>query len=534
MANFNNISKHCFLVAIFLILVAKGSNAQYLFQKQFTYSDYTTFTSGIVLNTNQIYLFGNSLNNTATYRSNEFIKIDAVGDVLNARKFAFNDSSTMLDIKGVCNFDNTISVAGHTSAFIADIGFIKMDTSGTVLNSFKITLPLDDNFSRIIATKDSGNLITGYINSPMNDGPAKGTAIKTDRFGNVEWMRQYGYNGRTAIVDAIQKQNGNYLLFGNTTDFSDTIDYYNCDLVILETDPLGEIIQSQIFQTSAPDVAYKIMESGNGGYFLAIMTGAFNAIQKQELVLMETDSIFNTIWANRYIGFSTGVGNNYFGYVIKTFEGGILFSDGFRAINTDSVGTILWQKFIYYPNLFSYFDAFEYFGQSYFFLGTSAVSISSLPRSGFLVQTDTLGSTICNQNNIANIFANSVSINFQTHFYADSILQPVVYAGAFSDTISIIENIVCSGYVSDQILDESDEFIHIFPTIVDDVISVSFSKNETGRVSLYNVNGQKVVSDLEFSNSRNLNMDTDLIYTGLYFLVINTSQSISSFKFVKK
>ncbi len=179
MANFNNISKHCFLVAIFLILVAKGSNAQYLFQKQFTYSDYTTFTSGIVLNTNQIYLFGNSLNNTATYRSNEFIKIDAVGDVLNARKFAFNDSSTMLDIKGVCNFDNTISVAGHTSAFIADIGFIKMDTSGTVLNSFKITLPLDDNFSRIIATKDSGNLITGYINSPMNDGPAKGTAINS-------------------------------------------------------------------------------------------------------------------------------------------------------------------------------------------------------------------------------------------------------------------------------------------------------------------------------------------------------------------
>ncbi|MBK9049296.1 MAG: hypothetical protein IPL74_22345 [Bacteroidetes bacterium] len=86
------------------------------------------------------------------------------------------------------------------------------------------------------------------------------------------------------------------------------------------------------------------------------------------------------------------MGNNYFGYVIKTFEGGILFSDGFRAINTDSVGTILWQKFIYYPNLFSYFDAFEYFGQSYFFLGTSAVSISSLPRSGFLVQTDTLGS----------------------------------------------------------------------------------------------------------------------------------------------
>ncbi|MBK9049297.1 MAG: T9SS type A sorting domain-containing protein [Bacteroidetes bacterium] len=49
------------------------------------------------------------------------------------------------------------------------------------------------------------------------------------------------------------------------------------------------------------------------------------------------------------------------------------------------------------------------------------------------------------------------------------------------------------------------------------MITVSFSKNETGRIELYNVNGQKVVSDLEFSNSLNLNIDTDLIYTGLYF-----------------
>lgn len=534
MAYFKNIVKYYFLVTILLILVTKGTNAQYLFQKQFTFSDYTTFTSGIVLDANRIYLFGNSLNNIATFRSNEFIKINAVGEVQDARKFAFNDGSTMLDIKGVYNLDNTISVGGHTSAFLADIGFIKMDTSGTVLNSFKITLPLDDNFSRIIATKDSGNLITGYINSPMNDGPAKGTAIKTDRFGNVEWMRQYGYNGRTAIVDAIQKPNGNYILFGNTTDFSDTIDYYNSDLVILETDSLGEIIQSHIFQSSAPDLAYKIMESSSGGYYLAIMTGAFNAIQKQELVLMETDSFFNTVWANRYMGFSTGVGNNYFGYVIKTSDGGMLFSDGFRAIKTDSLGTIVWQKFIYYPNLFSYFDVLEYFGQSYFFLGTSAVSISSLPESGFLVQTDSLGSAICNQNNITNVFANSVSINFQAHYYADSIFQPVVFVGAFSDTISIIETIVCSGFVSDQIIDESDEFIHIFSTVVDDVLSVSFSKNETGRVSLYNVNGQQVVSDLEFSNALNLSVDTDLINPGLYFLVINTSQSISSFKFVKK
>jgi hypothetical protein len=98
----------------------------------------------------------------------------------------------------------------------------------------------------------------------------------------------------------------------------------------------------------------------------------------------------------------------------------------------------------------------------------------------------------------------------------------------------VIETIVCSGFVSDQIIDESDEFIHIFPTVVDDVLSVSFSKNETGRVSLYNVNGQQVVSDLEFSNALNLSVDTDLINPGLYFLVINTSQSISSFKFVKK
>ncbi len=203
----------------------------------------------------------------------------------------------------------------------------------------------------LIQTEDGGYAMLGftrYYYSPWVY-TSDFWLVKTDSTGNVEWNRTYGaptYMNLESGQSLVQTDDGGYALAGLTGVFSEPI-YY--DFWLVKTDSLGNMEWNQTYGGGDSDVAHSVVQTGDGGYAIAGYTRS-SVTGYSDFYLVKTDSVGNMQWNQTYGGAATDLGWS----VVLTGDGGYLIvgythsygagSSDIWLVKTDSAGSMQWSQ----------------------------------------------------------------------------------------------------------------------------------------------------------------------------------------------
>ncbi|MBI4929879.1 MAG: T9SS type A sorting domain-containing protein [Bacteroidetes bacterium] len=406
-----------------------------------------------------------------------------------------------------------------------------------------------------LQTSDGGFIIAGGISLPSNNND--GCLIKTDSNGNLLWTKVYGDTSSSEAFGSISQTNdGGYILAGSIK-----IGNGNPDAYIVKTDSSGNLLWTKYFgQTGANESPYDIIQTSNGGFLL---TGRDFSNGK---MLVRMDSIGNILWHKDY-----GAGNAY--SIIQTTNGNFLLacqaSAGFgpaSLMEIDINGNVLWSKAygISYENIYSinktndggYICAGEssfgsggstlllkvdsignlilsrIYGKQYGDYGRDAIQtrdggylilgdidayvFPGDPADGYLIKTDSLGVSGCNENN-APVNVNIITVT------SSNIPQITGTLGAMN-TYSITtyapsyDSVLCASIVAIETITSINNIVTISPnpfssstTLQSDILF----RNTT--LTVYNSYGQQV-KQIKNISGQEIKLQRDNLPSGLYFI----------------
>jgi hypothetical protein len=129
-----------------------------------------------------------------------------------------------------------------------------------------------EHFKAIQETSDGGFIIVGYVES-MGDDQRDLYIVKTDSMGNLEWSQVYGDAKDDDAYDVVQTGDGGYFVAGGTKSYGAGL----TDLWVMRTDDQGELLWEKILGGAKDDVAYSITSVDGGDYLLAGSTASYGA-----------------------------------------------------------------------------------------------------------------------------------------------------------------------------------------------------------------------------------------------------------------
>lgn len=244
--------------------------------------------------------------------------------------------------------DGGYVLAGYTDLYYAnshnDIYIVKTDPIGNIVWQKIYGGPDDDYATWIQQTKDGGYIIAAATES-YGFGRYDFYLIKIDSQGNAQWQRTYGDRYDEIPYYVQQTSDGGYIITGFTTSFGAEGD----DVYVLKTDSLGNVIWQKTYGGKYNDVAYCINETSDKGYIIAGGTRSFGS-GGNDMYLLKTDSWGNLIWQKTFGGSLDDRAMS----VMETFDGGFFIageSNSYGAggadiylVKTDGSGNLLWQK----------------------------------------------------------------------------------------------------------------------------------------------------------------------------------------------
>ncbi|MCH8903732.1 MAG: gliding motility-associated C-terminal domain-containing protein [Bacteroidetes bacterium] len=167
------------------------------------------------------------------------------------------------------------------SAFV-----FRTDTSGNIkwLKTYGI-LGQGTNFYSILQTPDSGFLVTGY-EKYVGAGGKDVVLMKIDNIGNLLWVKTYGGVLDDEAQSIYPTKDGGYVLGGSTSSFgAGGLDFY-----LLKVDPNGKLLWSRTYGGTLDDICNDALQTNDGGFVMAGYTESFGAGGK-DFYILKTDSI---------------------------------------------------------------------------------------------------------------------------------------------------------------------------------------------------------------------------------------------------
>jgi len=290
--------------------------------------------------------------------------------------------------------DEGYALAGETWSFGAgDIDFwlVKTDAYGNMQWSRTYGEISSEGANSVVQTSDGGYALAGWYGSETHGKQFR--LIKTDSFGEPEWIRTLGDYGHDEGNSVIETSDGGLAVAGATSKFGYYDGYYYPDFWLVKFSSSGNIEWDKTYGYAAPksDIAYSVVQTSDGGYALVGQEGV-----SADFWLVKTDAYGNMQW-NKTI--ESPRGSEAYS-VIQTSDGGYAITGDWigeygeywaRLVKTDSFGEVEWD--------WQYSDnPFHYSTVTYSVVQTGDGGYAIAGVSGYwrfwLIRTDTTGEPI--------------------------------------------------------------------------------------------------------------------------------------------
>jgi len=273
------------------------------------------------------------------------VKTEASGTIQWSQKYGgtSDDSASSLVQTG----DGGYALAGTTWSYgvAGDFWLVKTDAWGLKLWDKTYGGTSTEYGQSFVQTGDGGYAMAGITYSYGVGTPAYANAylVKTDVSGNMLWNNWYGGGDSDEAFSMVQTVDGGYALAGCTYLGFD-VGYH--DFWLVKTDSAGNVLWSKTYGWQfSEEVAYSLIQTGDGGYALAGLTGPPQMKGPNDFWLVKTDSAGNALWNRTY---GSPVIDEVASSLIQTSDGGYAIAGGSGddayLVKTDPSGNMQWSK----------------------------------------------------------------------------------------------------------------------------------------------------------------------------------------------
>ncbi len=196
------------------------------------------------------------------------MRLDVAGNLVWNQTWGNSDRDDISSI--VQTNDGGFIVTGDTvtaSGWYAWV--LKLDDSGNVQWQKTYTTP--SGINSILATSDGGYITAG--NFLAQGRGFDGWVMKLNGQGDIQWQKTYGGSQYDLFNSIIATGNGNYMVSGYSSSFSAG----EWDVWVLALDGSGNILWQKVYGGSADSVAYPLVRSSDGAYFVAGFSNTIGA-----------------------------------------------------------------------------------------------------------------------------------------------------------------------------------------------------------------------------------------------------------------
>ncbi|GAA4275307.1 hypothetical protein [Aquimarina mytili] len=237
------------------------------------------------------------------------------------------------------------------NAGLQDYWIVKINAEGNIQweKSFGFS-GIDRAFS-LVQTQDGGYFITGFLDvtasggegndnrsSTQRHGVGEFWGIKLDASGEKEWRRYFGGTNNDRSYDAVQTQDGGFLMIGSSesVDFDVTNSKGSYDFWAVKINAEGTKLWQKSYGGSEIDVGYAIADSGDGKFLIVgDSRSADGDITKAkgnaDLWVIQIDGNGNLIWEKSIGGTEFDTGRS----ISKMQNGNYVIAGNSRSSNVD-------------------------------------------------------------------------------------------------------------------------------------------------------------------------------------------------------
>lgn len=255
----------------------------------------------------------------------------------------FGDAITAATGNGYCVVSTNKNIIGVENA---DVVLYYIDDDGGLLWSAKIGTDKNDYATDIIQTADGGFAITGYTYGGLIDSTTTDVfLLKTDDQGFPVYFQTFGGPSDDEGAKILNTPDGGFYIAGSTKSFGNGLQ----SALLIRTDNNGNQVWTNV--NSATDInAYKTACYNLNGQIIAAGNTLDFSTNNRENYISLIDTTGNLIWSKKF----GSNGSEYLNQILLLNDGNIISvgsSDNqsagnfdFNICKLDSSGTLLWNK----------------------------------------------------------------------------------------------------------------------------------------------------------------------------------------------
>jgi hypothetical protein len=252
-------------------------------------------------------------------------------------------------------------------------------------------------------TRDGGYIVAGQTTPLVTVWPGvhlgsiwpDALLIKTTAHGETLWTRTYGGSRYDIAKSVRQTADGGYVVAGETNSFGAG----ESDIYLIRTDAHGDTLWTRTFGGEDGEDCNCVQQTTDGGYIMTGSAGYIRAGGGHDVTvhLTKADGNGRMVWMRTYVGAGPEDGHS----VQQTADGGFIVagyawgplgagSDDVYLIKTDSIGDTLWTRTIG-GSSWDMGHSIQQTADGGFIIAGETQSLSPGRSAAYLVKTDAAG-----------------------------------------------------------------------------------------------------------------------------------------------
>lgn len=473
-----------------LLALAPIVKGQVTFQRSLGLAGLTTFGNSARQLTDSSYILtGTNVNPSTGQYCFYLVKTNKWGDTLWTRSYAAATDNQSYSVELAT--DGGFIMAGQTNVDSINIYVIKTNAFGDTLWTRTYGGPGKEYARSIKQTTDKGYIIAGWSSSY---GAVNWDVylIKTDSVGNVLWSKLYGGAGQDLGMDVEQTSDGGYIIGGRTKSFGAG----DFDVYVIKTNSIGDTSWTRTLGGGNMDIASSIRQTTDGGYIITGTTNSFGA-GSNDVYLIKLTNSGNISWSKVYGGINDDQSNS----VQQTIDGGNILA-GYNTdslninsnlfiLKTDANGDTLWTKSYREPNLINVANSIhQSYDHGYLVCGIGIAQVNYIGL--YLLKTDSLGNSICNQEKI------KISVNSPATIVTNpnsQVLSATTNIKSVSTLTFIVPEVVTNYCSTNGIaLENNTTYFKMYPNPSCGEVMIEYSLRSDTRLNITDLVGNLLMS----------------------------------------